>query len=202
MTTEEESLAARDLIDRIQAGDASARRLLLEQAYERLSRIAAKMLSESFPALRNRHEVQSVVHEAWIRLLMALDKVSPPTAADFFRLAAFKIRQVLLDMADREKRLREREHAGLQGADSDAGFIDPANATYDPRRLAAWTDFHQRVEQLSADQRAVFEMHYYFDLPQAEVARVLGLHPRKVSYLWIAATESLADFMEGIQGPR
>ena len=36
-------------------------------------------------------------------------------------------------------------------------------------------------------------MHYYLDLPQAEIARVLELHPRKVSYLWVAATEKLGE---------
>jgi len=30
-------------------------------------------------------------------------------------------------------------------------------------------------------------------LPQTEIAKMLELHPRKVSYLWIAATERLAD---------
>jgi hypothetical protein len=29
--------------------------------------------------------------------------------------------------------------------------------------------------------------------PQAEIARVLELHPRKVSYLWVAATEKLGE---------
>ena len=48
----------------------------------------------------------------------------------------------------------------------------------------------------------MFELHYYLGLPQAEVARVLGLHPRKVSYLWVAATQRLADEMEGLAGFR
>ena len=45
-------------------------------------------------------------------------------------------------------------------------------------------------------ERAVFEMHYYLELPQAEIARVLGLHPRKVSYQWIAATEKLGEGLD------
>ena len=57
--------------------------------------------------------------------------------------------------------------------------------------------FHRRVDSLPADQKAVFEMHHYLGLPQAEVARLLNLHPRKVSYLWIEATEQLTDGMAG-----
>jgi DNA-directed RNA polymerase specialized sigma24 family protein len=45
---------------------------------------------------------------------------------------------------------------------------------------------------------AVFELHYYLGLPQAEIAKTLNVHPRKISYLWIAATESLADQMAGL----
>ena len=36
------------------------------------------------------------------------------------------------------------------------------------------------------------------DAVLAEIARVLDLHPRKVSYLWIAATEKLADALAGL----
>jgi RNA polymerase sigma factor (sigma-70 family) len=134
-----------------------------------------------------------VVHETWVRLLQALDKTEPPTVADFFRLAAHKFRQVLLDMAQSERRRAQREVLGLSGADN-AGLAPSATGTtYDPARLALWTEFHEKVATLSEQERAVFEMHYYLELPQAEIARVLGLHPRKVSYLWIAATEKLGE---------
>jgi hypothetical protein len=43
-------------------------------------------------------------------------------------------------------------------------------------------------------------MHYYLGLPQAEIARLLNLHPRKVSYLWIAATEELAGLLSLTEG--
>src|SRR5690349_11379862 len=90
------------LLDRLRTGDQQARREFLEQVCERLRRLAAKILSGSFPAVQARHEVDSVVHETWLRLIQALDKAQPPTVADFFRLAAHKIRQVLLDMVDRQ----------------------------------------------------------------------------------------------------
>jgi hypothetical protein len=44
----------------------------------------------------------------------------------------------------------------------------------------------------------MFEMHYYLELPQAEIARVLQLRPRKVSYVWTAATEKLARGLDGV----
>lgn len=186
----EDSIQLQGLIDRAGTGDPAARRELLDRACDRLRRLAARIFHDSFPALRARHELDSVVHETWLRLAQALESAAPPTVADFFRLAAHKIRQVLLDMADRQRRQAGREEVGLTGAGS-----SPADRTYDPAKLAQWTEFHRQVDALPADQKAVFELHHYLGLPQAEVARVLGLHPRKVSYLWIEATERLTDGM-------
>jgi RNA polymerase sigma factor (sigma-70 family) len=180
------------LIDRAKAGDRAARHELLSRACDRLRRLAAKIFHESFPALQNRHELDSVVHETWLRLAQAVEAASPPTVVDFFRLAAHKIRQVLLDMVDRHRRQAAREAVGLTGLGG-----GPADGTYDPARLAEWTEFHRRVDELPADQRQVFELHHYLGLPQAEVARLLDLHPRKVSYLWIEATDRLAAGMDG-----
>jgi RNA polymerase sigma factor (sigma-70 family) len=184
------------LLDRPRQGDRAARRLLLERACERLRRLAGRMLHGSFPEVGRRHELDSVVHETWVRLLQALEKTEPPTVADFFRLAAHKFRQVLLDMAQSERRRAQREVLGLSGMGSDGPALSAASATYDPARLALWTEFHEKVATLSEQERAVFEMHYYLELPQAEIAKVLELHPRKVSYLWIAATEKLGEGLD------
>jgi RNA polymerase sigma factor (sigma-70 family) len=196
--TEGGSVELQGLLDRLRQGDREARQLLLERACERLRRLAGKMLHGSFPDLARRHEVDSVVHETWVRLLQALDKTEPATVADFFRLAAHKFRQVLLDMAQGERRRAQREVLGLSGADSQVCNPSAANITYDPARLALWTDFHEKVAMLSEQERAVFEMHYYLELPQAEIAKILELHPRKASYLWIAATEKLGEGLDAV----
>lgn len=184
------------LLDRANHGDADSRRQLMTVTYDRLCKLAGKILVESFPALRNTHDVNSIVHETWLRLDMALDKTVLPTAADYFRFAAHKIRHVLLDMIERQRKLSRPE--SIINADSSLpdSPAEQSHSTYDPRRLSEWTDFHQRVQQLEPDLRSVFELHYYLELPQSEIAKLLELHPRKVSYLWIAATESLADAFE------
>jgi len=175
------SVELQALIERIRRGDREARRDLLAHACDRLRRLTARVFNESFPALRNRHELDSVVHETWLRLVQALEKTEPPTVADFFRLAAHKVRQVLLDMAARQRRLASREALGFSDVTHPA--MGAAQQTYDPGRLAQWTEFHEKVEALTEDERAVFEMHYYLELPQAQVAELLEMHPRKVSRL-------------------
>jgi RNA polymerase sigma factor (sigma-70 family) len=193
---ESSSVELQSLLDRLRQGDREARRPLLERACERLRRLAGRMLHGSFPDVARRHELDSVVHETWVRLLQALDRSEPPTVADFFRLAAFKFRQVLLDMAQSERRRAQREVLGLSGAEGAGLAPSGASATHDPVRLTLWTEFHDKVATLGEQERAVFEMHYYLELPQAEIARVLELHPRKVSYLWIAATEKLGEALD------
>ena len=197
---EDSTVELQALIDRVRQGDSQASRQLLERAHQRLRRLAGRILSGSFPALRGSHELDSVVDEAWLRLVQALDRTEPPTVADFFRLAAFKIRQVLLDLAVRQRQQRSRELLGLGGGAESTPAAVPSQHTYNPARLTVWTEFHEKVQALADDERAVFEMHFYLDLPQAEIARVLGLHPRKVSRLWVAATERLADTLEALGG--
>ncbi|MEO2087914.1 MAG: sigma-70 family RNA polymerase sigma factor [Gemmataceae bacterium] len=180
------------IVDRIRLGEPGARRELLDAACDRLRRLAAHILAGSFPALAGRHEVDSVVSETWLRLARALDTVEPASAEHFFRLAAQKVRQVLFDLVERDQ--RSRSHLALGSVDGP----DVGGRTLDPARLAAWTEFHRRAAELPDDERAVFDLHYYLGLPQAEVAAALALHPRKVSRLWVTAADKLAD---GVVGP-
>ncbi len=186
------------LLDRLRAGDQQARREFLEQACGRLRRLAGKILSGSFANLQRRHDVDSVVHETWLRLMHALQKTDPQTVADFFRLAAHKIRQVLLDMAAERQRQLHQNETLFPASDSLASRGEPADMSLDGARLAVWTEFHNQVGTLAEAERTIFEMHYYLGLPQAEIARILELHPRKVSYLWVAATEQLAGSLTQI----
>src|SRR5262245_62583994 len=118
------------LLDRLRQGDKAARREFLERVCSRLRRLAATILFGSFPNLQTRHDVDSVVHETWLRLMQALDKADPPTVADFFRLAAHKIRQVLLDMVDRQRRIDQRE-TFLSGGGSRDDRGELGTQTYD-----------------------------------------------------------------------
>jgi RNA polymerase sigma factor (sigma-70 family) len=186
------------LIDRLARGDDAARAELLARAYHRLRRIASAMFHRDFPGLRDRHDVESVVDESWARLMRALESVRPPTVEDFLRLVAHKVRQVLLDMADHQKRRDEKVRDGVAVQRAQSAYHEPADDSLEPGRLALLTEFHRQVENLPGDQRRVFDLHYYTDLPQVEIARLLGMHPRKVSYLWVAATERLAEWLEGL----
>jgi RNA polymerase sigma factor (sigma-70 family) len=191
------------LIDRLRGGDEGARRELLQRAHDRLLRIAATVFRQDFPALHGRHDLESVVSEVWIRLAGALEKTGPETVEGFFGLVFLKVRQVLLDMAQRQRRTDARRGRGMRGpGDSDGpADLDPSDTTYDPGQLAVLTEFHEQIEKLPEDQRRIFEMHYYGGFSQAEIAQVLGIHRKQVSRLWLAATGRLAQWLEGLGAP-
>lgn len=180
------------LLLRLREGDPASHRELLGIAYKRLQRLAAKMLRDSFPTLQHRHDVDSVVHEGCIRLLKAFDAgVAPATTEDFFRFAAFKVRQALLDLAEQSSRIARHVQAPSDSADTP----EPGQETYDPAALAIWREFHDRVDDLTEPERSVFGLKHYLGLNQREIADALGLHPRTVSRVWIQATERLADIL-------
>ena len=191
-----------NLIERLRSGDESARGALLERVHHRLRRIAAATLQKDFRRLSARHDVDSVVDEAWAQLMKALETNRPVTVDEFYRLIFRKVRHVLLDMARRQSRddaRRQDETPVEERSDSESPF-DPGDTTYEPSRLAFWTEFHKEVESLPDEQRVVFDFHYFAEFPQAEIARLLDLHPKQVSRLWIAATVRLAQRLDGLDG--
>jgi len=190
-----------DLIEKLRHGDESAREALLDRVYHRLRQIAGLVLHQDFDRLEAHHELDSVVDEAWAQLVQALKKTQPTTVDDFYGLIFRKVRHVLLDMARQERRHEQRRLGDLPNGgrfDSDLRY-DPSDTTYEPSQLAFWTEFHREVESLPDDQRAVFDFHYFAEFPQAEIARLLQLHPKQVSRLWIAATVRLAERLDGIE---
>jgi len=202
MSTGDTTADVGDLIERLRQGDDSARRALLERVYHRLRRIAAATLQKNFPRLVDRHEVDSVVDETWAQLMKALESTRPETPEGFYRLVFRKVRHVLLDMARRQGRDDARRQEPVPNSDR-SGSTDPieiSDTTYEPSRLAFWTEIHREVGRLPRDQRSVFRFHYFGDIPQSDIARLLNLPPKQVSRLWLAATVRLAQRLDGLEG--
>src|SRR5437773_2436617 len=146
--SDDATIQLQHIIDRMQQGDSTARRELLERACHRLRKLAGKLMSGSFPVLKNQHELDSIVHESWLRLAHSLEKTNLPTVADFFRFAAFKIRQVLLDMVEKHRKLAERMKFGLNNSSINRPELDTDNQTFEPTKLMVWSEFHQHVAEL------------------------------------------------------
>jgi RNA polymerase sigma factor (sigma-70 family) len=192
------------LIERLRNGDDSARRALLERVVHRLDRIAGSTVRKEFRRLLRRHEIASVVDEAWMRLMKALETTHPASAEEFYSLMFLKVRQVLLDMVRRQTRDDARcQQSPDDPTDSDASAgAGEGGTTHDPARLALWTEFHRQVNQLPDEQRLVFDLHFYAGVPQSEIAQLLDLHPKQVSRLWLAATGRLGHWLREFENAR
>jgi RNA polymerase sigma factor (sigma-70 family) len=184
-------------IDRLRAGDPAARDELFALAADRLQRLARHMLAE-FTRLRGMEETADVVQSASVRLLRALEAAPPGTAAEFFRLAATQIRRELIDLYRHHFGRRDgsprRQAAG--NADTPSAAI-AGGTTFNPDRLAAWTEFHEQVGRLPDDERATFELLWYEGLGQAEAASLLGVSVATVKRRWMAARLALRRHLPG-----
>lgn len=188
-------------IDRMNAGDASARAELLEHAGTRMQRLAHRMLQD-YPRVRRWEDTGDVLQNAVLRLLSALQAVPIASAAEFFRLAALQIRRELLDLA--------RHYYGPQGhgfnhasalvdanqQDTQRPGPDGSDTTYAPEKLAAWTDFHTKVESLPADEKAVFDLLWYQELSQADAAEILQVSVPTIKRRWLAARLRLQEVLK------
>ncbi len=190
------------LLEQLRRGEDAARRAILERCYHRLVQIAGKIYHEDFPRLRGRHDLESVVSQLWIRLAGALEATQPRSVQGFFGLVFVNVRQILLDLARKDRRYDARRRNGtLDPNETEAlSAFDRPDTTHDPIRLAMLTEVHHQVEALPDEQRQVFDLCYYGGYSQAEIAQILEMHPRRVSRLWHAATARLAEWLGGFDG--
>jgi RNA polymerase sigma factor (sigma-70 family) len=188
-------------LDRLRAGDATARDELLTIACERLSRLVRKML-RSYPGVRRWEQSDDVLQNAALRLCRSLDDVKPASVRNFINLAAMQIRRELIDLARHYGGPQgpDRHHARASTRDEAAGPhrpTDPGTDTDDPARLADWTEFHDQVDALPGNEKEIFDLLWYQGLPHAEAATLLGVTERVVRYRWRSARLKLWERLEG-----
>ena len=188
-------------LDRLRDGDEAARESLLQYSCERLRRLTRKMLRR-FERVHRWEQTDDVLQSAMLRLHRTLLDVRPESPADFYRLAALNIRRELLDLAKHyfgPCGLGAR-HASVAGtADSVGGRQEQRAAAPDdgPEQLARWTEFHEKIASLPADVRDLFDLLWYQELRQAEVAEMLGVSERTIKRRWAAARIQLHELLGG-----
>jgi RNA polymerase sigma-70 factor (ECF subfamily) len=185
-------------LDRLRAGDVSARDELLRIACDRLGRLARKML-RGYPGVGRWEQTDDVLQNAAIRLYRALEEIQPASVRSFINLAAVQLRRELIDLARHYDGPEGpgRHHASRDGSAVPAGPADAADDTSDPARLAAWTEFHEQVAALPDAEREVFDLLWYQGLSQAEAAALLGVTERVVKYRWRLARLRLHERLGG-----
>ena len=189
---EDRTVELQRLIDRANRGDQEARRELIHRAYERLRHLSSIILRRNFPRLRGSPglvDTTDVANEIAFRLYHALEEIKPATVQDFFRMAAQRIRWLLLDLA------RQADRAGPKGRHARqpvASYENTARSDL-PRGLA---DLYEQVEGLPTHEREVVDLLYFHGLTQTETATQMGITERTVRRYWTIARARLFNALK------
>jgi len=190
-----------DCLERLAAGDSTAREDLIAIACDRMRGIAQRML-RTFPSVRRWDETDDVVQNAAMRLYRAITQIQPRDARGFTGLAAVQIRRELLDLA--------KKHAGPESyaANHETNYhridgehhakIDAVPGQADePDRQERWTRLHEAAEALPEDERELFHLVWYLGMKQEEASQLLGCSIRTVKRRWESAKVLMAKAVKG-----
>jgi RNA polymerase sigma-70 factor (ECF subfamily) len=187
------------LLPRAVTGDTVAMDALLRHCGDRLTVLTRRMLGD-FQRVRRWAETDDVLQNALLRLLGALRSVKPQTPRDFFALASLQIRRELIDLA---RHFYGPEGIGAnhdsQGPEvaSSSGPREPAEVRREPASAAQWTELHELIDRLAAEEREVIGLLFYQGLSQAEAAEVLNVSVRTVQRRWHSALYKLHGAWNG-----
>ncbi|WP_010582689.1 sigma-70 family RNA polymerase sigma factor [Schlesneria paludicola] len=179
--------------------DPSARGELLAYAERRLKILADRMFFR-YRGLNYREHADDLLQEAMIRLWKSLEAVGPTTVEEFMGLAALQIRRALNDMV--RNHFRQNNGAAvflLSASDSQGGPVGVVADSADmaPEDLMRWTEFHAAVDQLEEPDRTAFDLLYYHELPQSEVAELMKVSDRQIRRYWLSARRTLLRMLDG-----
>jgi RNA polymerase sigma factor (sigma-70 family) len=199
----EQTQAIESWVQRLKEGDAEAREQLLQLASDRLLHLTRR-IKKDFARIARWEETDDIFQQAVLRLYTAMESVELQSATHFLRLAAQQIRRQLIDLS--------RSYYGPQGAArhhaSQAGFGDDnespgrhafeaAEVSQDPQKMQEWSEFHQLIEDLNDDERAVVDLLWYHGMSQEDAAALLEVSLKTVKRRWRSARLSLHDKLGG-----
>jgi RNA polymerase sigma-70 factor (ECF subfamily) len=175
-----------DLLQKAIAGDAQAVDALLRHFADRLTSLTRRMLG-SFERVKRWADTGDVLQNALLRLLVALRDVRPTTPRAFLALATLQIRRELIDMARQfygPHGIGANHDSASNRNGSDAAAAEPADSRHEPSMLAQWTELHEQIDALPAEEREVVGLLFYQGLSQAEAAAVLQMSLRTLQRRW------------------
>ena len=205
MSSHETNTELRLLIDRAVGGEASAFDDLIGSATTRLQALAHSMLRR-YPQVRRWEDTDDVLQGTLMRLHRSLGEVRPRSTREFYGLAVTQIRRCLIDLLRHYhgplgQGANHHSRGGGKAADDSGGPIADADANNGaPDSLAAWTAFHESIDELPEEEKEVFTLIWYGGLQRRDVAKLLGVSDKTVMRRFNRARLILQDALES--GPQ
>jgi RNA polymerase sigma factor (TIGR02999 family) len=175
-----------ELIQRVEAGEASARDQLFDAAYPELKKLARSRLRDG--GRYTYLETTALVHESYMRFLSA-GQLRMSDRRAFFAYASKIMRSIIIDT------VRERQ-ALRRGGDDVEITLDTQARDELPSGEAEILDIHEALlslEEVSPRLSKVVEMRFFGGYTEDEIAEALELNVRTVRRDWEKARLLLMD---------
>lgn len=152
------------------AVDTEEQRTLIEQIYSDYEQI---MFRTAFAVLHNEQDAEDAVHEAFIRIIDNLDKVTAIEPAKRKSYVVIVTRNIAVDMYRRSKKQADMEDIS-ETEDESSDVERDVFGQYDCVTLNA------ALSQLSDKLREVLILYYYHEETAEAIAKMLGINSSSV----------------------
>ena len=167
------------LLQQVADGDQEAGAKLIPLVYKELHRLAVCRLRHERP----NHTLQAtaLVHEAYLKLA-GQENAKWQNRAQFYAVASQAMRQILVDYARGQQRIRR---GGKQQKVSLDDVLLVSRDRID--ELLAVHECLSKLEKLEGRQARIVELRFFGGLSIKEVAEVLGMSAKTVTRDWLTA---------------
>lgn len=164
------------LLDRLSAGDATARDRIIQILYGELRRLAAGRMR--FERADHTLDPTALVHEAYLRLLGDVPS-HWENRAHFFAAASEVMRRLLVDYA------RQRLAAKRGGEFTEVALApELVSLTHDPSRILAVDEALARLEDVDPDKARIVRLRFFAGLDLKDIADLMGISDRTAKRHW------------------
>lgn len=183
-------------LDRVHDGDFKAQDEMIELAWERLLALGDMILCSCTSI--SQEDKEDIFQRGITRFWESMKKITPRDLRGFFSLASLQIRRTLVDTI--------RHHFGPRGPGANEVAWSPGDSqqeeagsrkTETPENLMAWKELHEQIDALPGELREVFELTWYHELTQEEIAKLLGICSKTVRSRWRDARIQLYERLDG-----
>lgn len=178
------------ILSSIEDGDSHAAEQLLPLVYDELRKLAGARLAHEAPG--QTLQATALVHEAYLRLV-DVDKAQHwNSRGHFFAAAAEAMRRILVDHARRKRSYKRGGDLVRQDLDALEVAIPEI-----PEDLVALDEALNKLAAADKTAAELVQLRFFAGLALPEVARLLGISPRKADRLWAYARAWLHQEIQG-----